>query len=238
MAVRGEVSRTATAWNDHSGKVPYLTVRRCVALILAEVPSCMESGAPGIGIIIDEWQKGCEVKYLSFWGQEIIWWARWGKLMQFTAALVVVLDLVGSKWFEKSSVELGDSARTLWRRIGNWNASPERSNFVRKYIIVAVSLVFVSFCSLYMARNFKESNPDSNYADLLVVAAFAPGMIGGSIVAFPAVLGVMAAFGQLVLPGVLSFMSRIVALGKHGRNAQWIAVVLVIVGFSFDMLGS
>lgn len=52
---------------------------------------------PGIGLgeAWRLWSAGDQVQQYVLWGQSILWWGRFGKLAQFAAGLVVVLDLIG-----------------------------------------------------------------------------------------------------------------------------------------------
>lgn len=53
------------------------------------------------------WFDGNEVKNLTMGGIQILWWARIGKLMQFAAGLVIVLDLIGPERLAAAARKLG-----------------------------------------------------------------------------------------------------------------------------------
>src|SRR5262245_10686845 len=42
-----------------------------------------------------EWWNGQSTLHLHLWFMRILWWGRLGKALEFTAGLVVVLDLIG-----------------------------------------------------------------------------------------------------------------------------------------------
>jgi hypothetical protein len=59
------------------------------------------------------------------WGLRLLWWGRVGKLMQFGAALAIVVEIVGPKrlrdWGNslRSAVPL-DRVKALWNYVKNW----------------------------------------------------------------------------------------------------------------------
>lgn len=53
------------------------------------------------------WAAGSPIQPLVLWGQPILWWGRIGKIAQFAAGLVIILDLVGAErlraWAHRST---------------------------------------------------------------------------------------------------------------------------------------
>jgi hypothetical protein len=64
------------------------------------------------------WAAGKPTQHLVLWGQTILWWGRTGKVCQFVAGLVVVLDILGSERAGRATstaVARGAPAGTRWQ---------------------------------------------------------------------------------------------------------------------------
>lgn len=123
-----------------------------------------------------KWSSGEKLESYVLWGISILWWARFGKIIQFLGGFVVVLDLIGPQ-------RLRDMA-TLTRRTGNgiggeakawWRASiPIRweDPAKAKLFLAATSISAVLFFWRYLAKEI----PLENVSLARIVAFFIFGM--------------------------------------------------------------
>ncbi|NUT99867.1 MAG: hypothetical protein HOY78_48445 [Saccharothrix sp.] len=80
--------------------------------------------------LIDAWTRwlsGQRVDGLLLWGWPVLYWGRLGKLLQFTAGLVVVLDLLGPDRIRRAATALGAFTWTQAReRVRDHNSAYRR----------------------------------------------------------------------------------------------------------------
>ncbi|SDK26379.1 hypothetical protein SAMN04488074_1053 [Lentzea albidocapillata subsp. violacea] len=62
---------------------------------LAAVTALVAVTHRDIGTVLAIWFSGKQTSGATLWGLSMVWWGRAGKLMQFMAGCVVILDLVG-----------------------------------------------------------------------------------------------------------------------------------------------
>lgn len=215
--------------------------------------------------LVNLWLSGQSVAGLDLWGLPVVWWARFGKLAQFTAGLTVVLDLIGPERLRA----FGDRANRMfalrlsrfrevrarnaaaiaeWKTM--WNSSRVKpgsgDRMLRLYGPVDALLAFVlvggpvSYLYYWLHEWLVPMVPE----------AFREAVSGG--ISINMALGTLFLFGLLsngalvtvsVLRGVLLvgfvfvFIRPVAAvLGRPGL--RWFAVTLFVLGFGFDLLGS
>ncbi|MGH3661923.1 MAG: hypothetical protein ACRDT1_12460 [Micromonosporaceae bacterium] len=61
--------------------------------------------------VLEVWSAGRPTSNVTLWGLPMVWWGRIGKLMQFAAGCVVVLDLIGPDRLR----EVGERATDRWK---------------------------------------------------------------------------------------------------------------------------
>jgi hypothetical protein len=73
------------------------------------------------------WSAGLSAGAEPLWGHTVLWWARMGKLLQFVAGLVVVLDIVGPNRLRSVGKRAGASLRDVRAVLVRLRSSPERT---------------------------------------------------------------------------------------------------------------
>jgi hypothetical protein len=166
---------------------------------------------------------------LILWGYRILWWGRLGKLMEFMAGMLVVVDVVGPtrlKAFGDSMHSWFDTRATFEkvRRLVAWR-NDSVSNDLK---------VTGLFCFLIIA--IAASVISNN-------GAFAYFAVGLFLYLFSAVfiaLGGLLAFvsGWLLDSILIEPMAWIL---RHSDAERWVkalSAILILVGFHFDLLAS
>ncbi|WP_326641030.1 hypothetical protein OIE67_16065 [Nonomuraea fuscirosea] len=72
--------------------------------------------ANGLGAIVSDWLQGKSPEKLLLGSTSMFWWGRYGKVMQFVAGLLVVLDLLGPDRLRKG----GKRARGWTSVVNSW----------------------------------------------------------------------------------------------------------------------
>lgn len=179
------------------------------------------------------WWSGEQVGGLPLFGTTVLFWGRLGKVLQFAAGLVVVLDLAGARrltcartwlrgWLDTVSELI---VRFTWTH--RWladNRGPWRrwlgmlSQYVLYGLLVGVPLWFG------VAMDKALEYP--------LIALFA--------VVFLVVTTVALAAQLLLAVGYGTASAAVWLFGgdQPGHVARWLAVGLFVVGFQFDLLAS
>jgi len=198
---------------------------------------------------------------LVLWGMPLLWWGRLGKVLEFTAGLVVVLDLVGP-----------EPLRALGRRFSRLTWSSADETFSRATnllgLIAGVSLIgyLYALAASYVHADLFPGISGRSLGVLVSIAVtvvvflalavllgkLSDGQLGMATVLAPLVVPAMLLsilIGAVVLLPWLAFIHLFVVptckalawLLNQDRPAhvlRWVAFVLFIVGFHFDLLAS
>lgn len=191
------------------------------------------------------WWSGAKLEDFAMWGLAMVWWARIGKLLQFAGGAAVVLDLVGPERLLRLRRRSRSFSRWLTRREEKIHErvdsagpiNPAWSN--RMLLLLAISPGFALLLALIIAL----SSSDTSLAEGAhhVLERYSDGVSLREI-RFAAV--VILAFAALLVPIVWSAMIVVslwagLLAGKNpGHPLRWLAFVLIVVGFHFDLLAS
>lgn len=89
------------------------------------------------------WRDGQQLTGATLWGQPLFYWARWGKALQFVAALTVVLDLIGPDALRAFGKQL---ARIPWR--ARFTRGAERAAAILS-VLSAVTWIIIAVIGLF-----------------------------------------------------------------------------------------
>jgi hypothetical protein len=217
------------------------------------------------------WLSGRGASGASLWGAPVLWWGRWGKLLEFAAGLAVVLDLIGP-----------EPLRAFGHRMASlrWDTAGERfgkATNVLTAIVVAVCLVgyvgLVITLNLSGVLHLNINVPDLSqtwiatwWGTMLVVvvwygiAFLAISIFGGTdkqanknigqvafffapavvliLVLLAVVLSPWLAFIYLLLVPAARILAWLLDRNRPAHPVRWLALVMFVVGFHFDLLAS
>ncbi|GAB2749838.1 hypothetical protein GCM10027174_25380 [Salinifilum aidingensis] len=192
------------------------------------------------------WWSGTKLEDFAMWGLPLLWWARIGKLLQFTGGAVVVLDLIGPERFTRFADWLAQFSSWFSRirsaiRRKAYKKSKEKLKRVDteaeslllhktwKAMLAWDALGILTLGPAYLAGLYfivNSTGDDPLYQKIIsyILALFWQW----------AVLAAYALFGQHLVQAV----AAIIRLGKFRHAAQWAGFVLIVMGFHFDLLAS
>jgi hypothetical protein len=187
------------------------------------------------------WTDGRSASTEPLWGKTVLWWARAGKIMQFAAGLVVILDLIGPERLRRIGIRTGEQAAAVRAQLVRMRARPEQTRNGAVHTSAGLFLVGINLLLLILLATSWSTITQS------------PAAIGPYVVA-PIVLLVFLAVGtpertagaRLPLLG-LSWVVSWIVLGvpavildkaNPGHVLRWLALFVFIAGFGFDLLGS
>ncbi|MDP4501055.1 hypothetical protein [Nonomuraea turcica] len=154
------------------------------------------------------WFDNVQVNQHTIYGISILGLGRVGKVVSFIAGMTVILDIIGP-----------DRIRQFGSRHKRFE--PFRSRTYMK-IVIAVSLLGLIICAMIFMAN-RDAGP-SEGASAAVGAILLAGMV------------------LFIAPGVARAMTQVLAKGLENqaweRAIRWSAVILLAVGFHFDLLAS
>lgn len=194
------------------------------------------------------WWGGKTLIGTTLWGIPILWWGRIGKLMQFLGGLTVVLDLIGPERLLAIARRTSELPRSMLSA-GPWMElraadRPTRHHghslvdvtptFSAAFVVVAgigvLLWLYVPFESIY------------------VVAWLAWGLIAVPTFAmFAGLVTTWGVYALICLPPVFYFLLigapsylayRLIGRDSQAHPARWIAFILFVIGFQFDLLAS
>lgn len=179
------------------------------------------------------WWEGQQVGALPLFGVDVLFWGRLGKLLEFAAGLVVVLDLVGAARLagvrDRLRERLGTVSRLIvkltWTKAWLDEGGPWRRWFtmVGYYVLYAAFLVGAIFWA-DMREQMLTEHP--------LLAAFGVGFL---------LVTTVTLAGQLLLAvgcAVAAALAFLFGGSTPGHVARWLALGLFVVGFHFDLLAS
>ncbi|WP_344933035.1 hypothetical protein [Sphaerisporangium flaviroseum] len=154
------------------------------------------------------WMSGESMIDHTLFELPMIWWGRAGKIVSFLAGMTVVLDVIGPERLREFS--------TRFRRI---NVDRARSMRIGRRIVVGL-LVTVAAVAVT-----SEIVGDQDMEEIASVIALGVGIFG--LIVVPAAAGFLAG-------GVAGLLEN----PRTERLVRWIGVILLVVGFHFDLLAS
>jgi hypothetical protein len=187
------------------------------------------------------WAEGRSASAEPLWGRTVLWWARAGKVLQFTAGLVVILDLIGPERLRRAGQRTGEQAAAVRTLLVRMRKMPEQTANGAVHLAFGLFLSGVNlFLLVLLATNWSQITRT-------------PTALGPYVVA-PVVLLVFLAVGApertagarlpliglswLVAWTLLGLPAAVLDKANPGHILRWLGLLLFIVGFGLDLLGS
>jgi len=185
------------------------------------------------------WWSGQRLDSFSMAGLPFTWWGRIGKILQFIAGLLVVLDLIGKSRLNSAvgKVEAaahGVTLRALIAHLTAGSARPGESPLrpLRGAITIIMTAFLVPFVMLLVvAYVFLLRHVDGLLFGALRILA-----VGLAFVVAAGLAPSTVAFLARVLPLPLRGLAWLLGAGDAGHPLRWVAFIAVVVGFQFDLL--
>ncbi|MGW5744538.1 hypothetical protein [Amycolatopsis sp. NPDC003861] len=189
------------------------------------------------------WRHGIPVGGLNLWTIPILWWGRFGKMAQAAGGLTVILDIIGPERFDKWAKRFTpQSARSTLKytrsAVNNFLRDGDKVRFFR---LAATSLVLLGPTALLCWPTIKKVftfigqhvNPDAFITALTVGG-------GGTLIiaAYLAFVSLIANLLTFTLTILRITVVRILSLAKSGHQIRIGSSLLILIGFSFDLLAS
>jgi hypothetical protein len=194
------------------------------------------------------WWHGRSTLGLQLWGVPVLWWGRIGKLAQFAAGLVVLFDLIGaerlrafgrqSQWWARVLL-LGLKFDFGWRpdRMAvDWRPGQHLDWHDWKKLIKPALWVTLIPLSGWLLRTYV---PLTSWTAVILYSVWATfAFVLGAALAFLVlyVVIMLIVLVVAVLPTII--VERLLNREQPGHPARWIAFILFLVGFHFDLLAS
>lgn len=181
-----------------------------------------------------EWQKG-EVKDLILYGKQIFWWGRVGKVLELVSATMIIAEVIGSERLRRFGLRLhGFSAEEKAKRLLH---SPNKIvtiffTLVGAWLSLTLSYIFTSF----LLSHFGGPSPALGIFTF-GVCAFILFLIG--IVVLPIAGGdYVARVGSRIDTVIIQPTAWALDRPHVTDWVKVISVLLLLIGFHFDLLSS
>ena len=187
------------------------------------------------------WSQGRSVSTEPLWGHPVLWWARLGKILQFVAGLVVVFDLIGPERLRAVGRRASNGLREARSLALRLQPSLQYSMVSAVRLGTGLFLVSVnaSLAFLLATRWSTMSGTPATLIPFVVAPAFLlvylwiGGREAASVLRLPA-LGL----GWLLATLTLGTAAAALDKANPGHLIRWLALLLFMIGFSLDLLGS
>ncbi|MGS2618610.1 Sec-independent protein translocase subunit TatA/TatB [Micromonospora sp. LZ34] len=210
-------------------------------LLIAAGEAALSSAFGEFGAAWTVWWDGRSASQQPLWGHTVLWWARVGKLLQFAAGLVVVLDLLGPERLRAAGRRLSHSyaeARQLATAM-----RPE----IRRTLPTAVQSAVAQFLlvaniglAIMFAVQWTTVRQNPTLLAPLAVSVVAFGVIllvGGPAVQYGVRMPFIGLF-LLLTTLVLAPIAAVLDNANPGHLLRWLGVGFFVAGFTLDLLGS
>ncbi|WP_093274283.1 hypothetical protein [Saccharopolyspora shandongensis] len=186
---------------------------------------------------VGQWWSGKKLEDFTMYGWRMLYWARFGKYLQFVGGLVVVLDLIGPERMRRIStrIKIGPDLFYTWTYKGGG------LNFVAALALDVYQFSFV-LCTFFLSGSLGLQDAiASSLAGLEVLhfkIIYVPVIIIIAFVAYAAHVALGAYVARAALRFVLWCVAKIFEADQHVHLGRWCAFLLVVIGFHLDLLGS
>ncbi|MEU0515594.1 hypothetical protein [Amycolatopsis sp. NPDC006125] len=155
------------------------------------------------------WWHGRSLAGYEMWGLPTLWWGRIGKLLQFAGGLIAVLDLIGPARLARLQRALLPFARQV-REIETREGTRRLGRLRSAVTVILLGVAVLVGIGSITGR---------------VLAIIAAGMAG---------LALLWGF----LAGVLYVFVVLIGAQRGNHPVRWVAFLIIVVGFQFDLLAS
>lgn len=177
------------------------------------------------------WWTGADLRDSSLWGLSMVFWARFGKVLQFLGGAVAVLDLLGPEWMVRQADKIQEARRDGGHVIDAFlvrstEQASRRIDFVYVLIIIGSPLVTL-YLSVLVYGGLGIDVASLNWFSKAIFCLC--GLIPAPFLAL--------ALDRIFL-AVFMLLGKILTLGRNANRTRRVAFVLVVIGFQLDLLGS
>ncbi|SCG47499.1 hypothetical protein GA0070609_1934 [Micromonospora echinaurantiaca] len=210
-------------------------------LLPAAGEAALSSGFGEFGAAWSVWWDGRSASQEPLWGHTVMWWARVGKLLQFAAGLVVLLDLVGPERLRSAGRRLSASyaearrlATAMRPEIKRTLPAAVRSAMAQVLLVANVGL------AILVAAQWATVRQNPALLAPLAVSVVAFGvllLIGGPAVQYGVRMPFIGLF-WLLATLILAPIAAVLDNANPGHLLRWLGVGFFVAGFTLDLLGS
>lgn len=187
------------------------------------------------------WWRGLRLDSFSMMGIPFVWWGRIGKVLQFSAGLLVILDLVGQDRLRVTTRKMKSKAQNA--TLSAWSARlkppptmplGEALRSMRGSLVILLISFLGPFVALlswaYLLVIEDTDGIASRFLWLLAIAISA--FVSAALWAFTLRL----LLNSLLWP--LLGLAWLLKAGHPGHPLRWIAFVVATIGFHLDLLAT
>ncbi|WP_212841676.1 hypothetical protein [Catellatospora sp. IY07-71] len=187
------------------------------------------------------WLDGRSASGEPLWGRTVLWWARAGKVLQFAAGLVVILDLIGPERLRRAGQQMTARLRVVIAQLSAFRAEPDRTHNGAVLSAAGILLFGINlFLLILLFADWSKVTSTPLFIGPFVVAPIAlliflalgrPEQTAGA--RFP-LIGIGWLLAQLVLGVPAALLDK----ANPGHLVRWLGLLLFVIGFGLDLLGS
>lgn len=178
------------------------------------------------------WLSGQKVDEFQMWNVPLLWWGRIGKLLQFTGGLSVVIDLVGSERLRRLSEAISSWRRYLHLAMTSGSLANAPKFVVRlSWMIGGVTAILGVAILAIAVREFPALRIDLPQPHRAAIGLLS--LVITFALTLALTYGISWIIGQ-----ALVVLAWLVHSEGPGHPMRWVAFILVIMGFHFDLLAS
>ena len=171
-----------------------------------------------------KWWAGSKLDDNCLWGLKVLWWARVGKITTTFSGLVILVDIFGEELINKFGSDTYDTLSKRW--ITNTAA------IVLTLGIASVGYIYYVVTSLYRTTVAPAIAAD----DGSVMGSIGPLLFIGAMILVGGILAIITIPSCIVL--FIIVVSRCLTYPRIGTAMRVASLVLLCLGFHFDLLGS
>ena len=209
------------------------------------------------------WWQGLDLRDHVLWGVQVVWWGRIGKVVGLLSAFSIVAEIVGPSRLRAAGGQLADliSAKRLWKSA--WRTADRVLEPVESFLELGI---WGEFKNSGLARRLgapsalRMRDKDGGFEGYFLLASLVAFVVAywtyeelpylqGRWAEWRAHTRVMRVFGTIIITvfcGVILCVpimfaaSLLLLLGDFCviQPAAWASVVLLLIGFHFDLLAS
>lgn len=187
------------------------------------------------------WLDGRSASGEPLWCKTVLWWARAGKILQFAAGLVVILDLIGPDRLRRGGQRMTARWRVVTAQLSALRAEPERTHNGAVHVAAGIFLFSIN---LFLLTLLLMDWPKVTSTPLAV----GPFVVAPAVLLIFLVLGrpeqtagarfPLIGIGWLLAQLVLGAPAALLDKANPGHIVRWLGLLLFVVGFGLDLLGS
>lgn len=212
-----------------------------VLVAIVAVPLSVHYGGAELVRAMRVWAQGRSASAEPLWGHTVLWWARAGKIMEFAAGLVVVLDLIGPERLRRSGRRARERAARAQTQLVRMRRMPEQTPHSAVLMAMGFFLVGINaFLLILLVPNWSLLAKGPSViapfvvAPIVLVAFLVVGGPEKSAGARVPLLGLAWIFTRVVLGPPIAILDK----ANPGYLLRWLSLLLFVVGFGLDLLGS